>query len=364
MKRAAFCSFGLFLSVVAIGAVPVSAQAAPAPTVLEQPLVFTPGACVTYGDFYSCSGQLLNQILLGGNAWPGPYTPEVGPGRLQSNLVLGLESSPSGAPQNNDDVTPNADDGYALPSGAGAVAFSTKDSAPGGTPDPETAYPFVAEFLGDAPDFWDVSLADLIDWLTIGGQRHSLVAGFDHNQEGAAPDLLAWALAVVADEVGGGLDDVIFEMKPASVNWPTGNPADFSTDKTRTDDPSTTLGLFGTGDFVVSNGQICTAGPTFTNKSNCEAAGGYWANHNLGNRTDFLIWSPELDAGLETWLAMGYDTLKIRYDFRALNSGPETVYLLPVVRSQQVPEPGVIALIATGLLGVGFFARRRRRQMQ
>ncbi len=361
MKRVASYSFTWALALLGLAGVSATAPAAPPPTVLEEPLVFTPGACVTYGDFYSCSGQLLNQILLGGAAWPGPYTPEVGPGKLQSNLVLG--GDPRGAPQNNDDVTPNADDAYELPSGkVGTFNFSTKDLAPGGTEDPESAYPFAPEFVGDSADFWDVRLFDLINWLTIGGERHTLVAGFDHNQTGTAPDLLAWALVVVADEDGGVLDDIIFELTPDSINWPTGNPADFMTDKTRSDDPLDTGGLFGTGDFVVSNGQICTAG-AFTSKATCEAAGGYWADHNLGNRTDFLIWSPELDAGLETWLALGYDTVKIRYDFRALNNGHETVYLLPVVRLQQIPEPGAIALIAMGLLGIGFFVQGRNRRL-
>jgi hypothetical protein len=350
-----YCASALLVGL--LGAQP--AGAASSPTTIAAPIGFNVNACAIYGDFYSCSTQLLEGVLQTPN---NTYALPVGPGQLQDNIVIG--DNPGSNPVNdllNSDLftsTPGGtgvDNGYTTPTGSGTFDFSTKDGALGGTPDPTAPYPFTPEFTGDLQNSWDISVSNLQTFLN----GADLVVGFDHNQTGVgdAQNLLAWAL-VCFD--GGGQPTICFELTNSAVQ----DPLTFSTGKTLGSDPTepSAVDPFGTpNDFVVSHGQICTADTLlvqYTSKSDCEKAGGVFADANKGNAIDFLIWSPDINNFLHSPAAALYTTMHVRWDMRQLNDGAETAFILPAVTQQVIPEPESLLLVALGLLGL-YVTRRR-----
>jgi hypothetical protein len=55
---------------------------------------------------------------------------------------------------------------------------------------------------------------------------------------------------------------------------------------------------------------------------------------------------------------MGYDNLSVQFRFTNNNDGFEDIYLL--AGPGRVPEPGVLALLGVGLLGLGLARRRNK----
>jgi hypothetical protein len=347
-----FCASALFVGL--LGA--QQAGAASDPVTINNPIVFNPEACAIYGDFYSCSTQLLEGVLQSGQ---NTYAVTVSPGQLQQNIVIG--DNPGNASVNdllNSDLFTSTnpgtgvDNGYQTPTGVGTFDMSTKSNppAPGATPDPDLS-PFAPEFTGDLENTWDISVTNLQTFLS----GADLVVGFDHNQtgDGTGQDLLAWALVCFDGPL---VQTRCFELTNSAIQ----DPLAFSTGKTLGSDPTEPAAgdPFGTpNDFVISNGQLCTAGP-FTSKSTCEAAGGVWADANKGNNVDFVIWSPDINDFLHSADAAGYTAMHVRFDLRQLDDGAETIFIM-AANTPTTPEPETLLLIAIGMLGIYGSTRRR-----
>ncbi|TAM52163.1 MAG: PEP-CTERM sorting domain-containing protein, partial [Burkholderiaceae bacterium] len=143
-------------------------------------------------------------------------------------------------------------------------------------------------------------------------------------------------------------------------------------------------------DYVLSGGSICLstvisiAGPVNTPVS-CSSAIPHGApiNNNLGaNQAAYAIVVPELNTFLASWIGggfSGYDSLHLdlRYGCdpatdggatqgagscigRDANNGYEQLFIGTSTTVSQVPEPGILSLMALGLLGLAVTSRRRK----
>ena len=145
-------------------------------------------------------------------------------------------------------------------------------------------------------------------------------------------------------------------------------------------------------DYVLSGGAICLstavsiAGPIGTPVS-CTSAvpHGSAINNNLGaNQASYAIDVPELNAFLNTYRTGGfplYTDIHVNLRFgcdpatiatsggtagvgncigRDANNGFEQLFIGTTANVTQVPEPGMLALLALGLMGVAATARRRK----
>lgn len=142
-------------------------------------------------------------------------------------------------------------------------------------------------------------------------------------------------------------------------------------------------GTNGATDYVKSGGAIClTAGNLPVSCSSPLAVGGA-INNNLGaNQAAYAIDVPELNTFLAAWRAGGFGGytdihVDLRYGCdpgtagggiagvgncisRDANNGYEQLFIGTTRSVTQVPEPGILGLLALGMLGLGITARRRK----
>ena len=233
----------------------------------------------------------------------------------------------------------------------------------------------------DATTAWDIGLQALLDALTINGERHDLLIFFDNNQQGSTEpqNILVSGLVCVH---GPNLADICYELVDQNgtnvTTTPTvpGNLAD-NVDPTLF---QTTLGYgsalatntntatYPTGGPVLANGTFCVDNTSQqvvaanVQSSNDCPANSTFINNNLGsNLVEFIVGIPELNANMEQFLAMGYNRVSTELLFTNQNDGFEDVFLLagPARPTNGAPEPGSLALLGAGLVGLWF---RRRKQ--
>ena len=129
---------------------------------------------------------------------------------------------------------------------------------------------------------------------------------------------------------------------------------------------------------MLSGGQLCL--DAAYNQQACDGTQAYTVNNNLGaNQAAYAIVVPELNNillspgfggydSLSLDLRMGCDPMTTGYNTnstgnclgRSINNGYDQLFIASNVGVPTIPEPGTLALIGPGAVGMGFLARRKK----
>ncbi|MEJ2686114.1 MAG: PEP-CTERM sorting domain-containing protein [Gammaproteobacteria bacterium] len=340
---------------------------------------------VTYGDAESYSLN-LNALLWdhhnGGGTGPGnPFYVTSTPGAIK-NLIVPATGA-SGGP-----VTTNfsgMDNAYPTPNDtAGTVFFTTNKSAYGYPPAPAgvsaPADPAPSGFTGDTPNTWDTTLSAFQSYL---GTGNTPIFFFNNNQvnSGATTNqnLAVWAQITLTDSTGKN-GPVYFDLtnnggtftEPGGGIPSTVDPTAYLT-YTNSTGSGPNAGTNASTDYVMSGGRICLDA-AYQGQA-CDGTQAYTVNNNLGaDQAAYALVVPELNQYLLATNFGGYDAMSLDLRMgcdprttdpgtncvgRSINNGYEQVFIASTAGPNSIPEPGTLALMSVGLLGVGL-ARRRK----
>jgi len=344
---------------LAVAAALAAGFAAPAQATLD----LSGASYVTYGDANSYALQVDGTIA--GSIGPGsPFYVNSTPGAIKDLIVVATGAS--GGPVNTN--LPGMDNALSTPSGTGGSNF----------------------FSG----IWNSTLAAF-----TGFANAAPIFFFNNNQvnSGASTNqnVAVWAQVSLT---GAGQNTRYFDFTNSNnpyalfTDTPPGGGVFMGTAGTGSTAgvdvapgslPGPIAGTNAATDYVLSGGAICLNGVIPVSCSGPHTAGPI--NNNLGaNQAAYALVAPALDAFLASWIGggfSGYTDIHVNLRFgcdpatigtnggtagvgacigRDANNGYEQLFIGTSTTVSQVPEPGILSLLALGLLGLAVTSRRRK----
>lgn len=315
---------------------------------------------VTYGDANSYALQV--EGVIAGDTGPGsPYYVNSTPGAIKDLIVVATGAD--GGPVNTN--VAGMDDALSTPTGTGGSNYfsgiwnSTLAAFTGflGTSSPLFFFNNNQTKSGDAVD------ENLAVWVQIS------LTGTGELTRYLTFSNLGSPYALFTEGGGGVPDGAAGGFKFAGLN------------ATAESLPDPLAGTNAGTDYVLSGGAICLTATTVPVSCSSPFAATGPIDNNLGaNQAAYALDAPALNAFLAAWTsASGYTDIHIELRFgcdpftdgsavagegscigRDQNNGYEQLFIGTGTTVTQVPEPGILGLLALGLLGLGATTRRRK----